>query len=166
MISSRRTAALVAAAILTALTVAIPAQAATRGSHGRAQAGRIVWTQVLDDDFTTARLVSARPDGSGLRVLTHPGAKQFDIDAAVSPDGSQVLFEHDLPDGSGVLGIVDADGRGGHIVPVSCVAPCAAVLNPGWTPSGRHIVFTRVIGPFGGQRGGPLGRSVHCPPGR
>ena len=94
---SRRVAALVAASTLAALTVAVPAQATTRGSHGRAHAGRIVWTQVLDDKFTTARLVSARPDGSGLRVLTHPGAKQFDIDAVVSPDGSRVLFERDLP---------------------------------------------------------------------
>jgi Tol biopolymer transport system component len=148
MIGSRRTAALVAAAILTALTLAIPAQAATRGSHGRAQAGRIVWTQVLDDSFTTARLVSARPDGSGLRVLTHPGAKQFDIDAAVSPDGSRVLFERDLPSGRSVLEMVGANGGGTHVVPVSCANPCAGVEAPSWTPSGRHIVFTRVIGPF------------------
>ena len=113
MIMSRRMAALVAAAIVTALTIAMPAQASTRGSQGRAQAGRIVWTQVLDDKFTTARLVSARPDGSGLRVLTHPGAKHFDVDAAVSPDGSRVLFERDRPDGSSVVAMVGAGGRGG-----------------------------------------------------
>ena len=148
MIMSRRMAALVAAAIVTALTIAMPAQASTRGSQGRAQAGRIVWTQVLDGAFTTARIVSARPDGSGLRVLTHPGAKHFDVDAAVSPDGSRVLFERDRPDGSSVVAMVGAGGRGEHVVPVSCANPCAGVEAPTWTPSGRHIVFSRIIGPF------------------
>ena len=108
---SRRIAALAAAATLTALTLAAPAQAATRGSPGRADAGRIVWTQVLDDAFTTARLVSARPDGSGLHVLTHPGAKAFDINAVVSPDGSRVVFERDLPpDGRATLAWSAATG--------------------------------------------------------
>jgi Tol biopolymer transport system component len=147
MIMSKPVAALIAAATLTALTVAVPAQATTRGSQGQAHAGRIVWTQVLDDKFSTARLVSAHPDGSGLRVLTHPGPKQFDIDAAVSPDGSQVLFERDLP-GRDALEMVGADGRGEHVVPVSCANPCIGLDNPGWTPSGRHITFTRVLGPI------------------
>ena len=149
MIMSRRVAALAAAATLAALTVAAPAQAATRGSQGRADAGRIVWTQVLDDTFTTARLVSARPDGSGLRVLTHPGAKVFDIDAVVSPDGSRVLFERDLrPTAAPPWRWSAATGGERTLVPVSCANPCAGWYNPGWTPSGRRIVFTRVIGPF------------------
>jgi TolB protein len=147
MITSRRVAALGAAAILTALTVAVPAQATTRGPVGR-EPGRIVWTQVLDGTFKTARLVSGRPDGSGLRVLTDPGAKQFDIDAAVSPDGSRVLFERDLPTGRSVLEMVGSNGRGAHVVPVSCTNPCAGVQAPSWTPSGRHIVFSRIFGPF------------------
>ena len=145
---SKRLAALVAAAILSALAVAAPAQATTRGSPGGAQAGRIVWTQVLDDKFTTARIVSARPDGSGPRVLTHPGPEQFDINAVVSPGGSRVLLERDCPSGRSVLVMVGAGGRGAHIVPVSCADPCAGVEDPGWTPDGRRIVFTRVIGPF------------------
>ena len=118
--------------------------------HGRAQAGRIVWTQVLDSNFTTARLVSARPDGSGFRVLTHPGPKRFDIDVVVSPDGRQVLFERDLPSGRSVLGMVGAGGGRVHIVPVRCADPCAGLANPGWTTDGRRIVFTRVMGPFDG----------------
>jgi Tol biopolymer transport system component len=46
--------------------------------------------------------------------------------------------------------LVGATGRGEHIVPVHCASPCAGVLDPGWTPSGQQIVFTRVIGPFDG----------------
>ena len=154
---SKRLAALGTGVILTALTVASSAQATAAPARATVAAvrvtahqshGRIVWTQVLNSQFTRARLVSARPDGSGFRVLTHPGPKQFDIDAAVSPDGRRVLFERDLPSGRSVLGMVDAAGRRVHIVPVSCTDPCAGLDNTGWTPNGRRIVFTRVIGPF------------------
>jgi len=137
-----RLAALIAAATLTTLASCEPAHATTHVSSGR-----IVWTQTLDDQGTTARLVSARPDGSGLRTLTHPKAKQFDINADVSPDGSRVLFERDLPSSS-VLGMVGASGRGEHTVPVPCTGQCNGPQDPGWTADGRRIVFTRVIGPF------------------
>jgi hypothetical protein len=149
----KRLTVLVTGMILTALTVTASAQAAMHRWHGRAEAGRIVWTQVLDSNFTTARLVSAGPDGSGFRVLTHPGPKRFDIDVAVSPDGRQVLFERDLPSGRSVLRMVGAGGGRVHIVPVRCTDPCAGLDNPGWTTDGRRIVFTRVMGPFDGPGG-------------
>jgi Tol biopolymer transport system component len=129
-----------------------PARAATPTSPGAGHAGRIVWTQVLNDRFSSARIVSARPDGSGLRALTHPGAKTFDVNAVISPDGSQVVFERNLPNRA-VVGMVGATGRGEHIVPLPCASPCAGVANPSWTPDGRRIVFTRVIGPFDGPGG-------------
>ena len=44
--------------------------------------------------------------------------------------------------------MVGADGRGAHVVPVSCANPCIGLDNPGWTPSGRYITFTRVLGPI------------------
>jgi WD40-like Beta Propeller Repeat len=150
---SKRLTVLVTGMILAVLTLAAPAQATMHRWHGRAQTGRIVWTQVLDSNFTTARLVSARPDGGGFRVLTHPGAKRFDIDAVVSPDGSRVLFERDLPSGRSVLGMAGAGGGGVHIVPVKCADPCAGLANPGWTTDGGRIVFTRVMGPFDGPGG-------------
>jgi Tol biopolymer transport system component len=145
---NRRLAALATAATLTTLTVAAPVRAVALGRHSGVHSSRIVWTQVLDGKFSTARIVSARPDGSGLRALTHPGAKRFDIGAVVSPDGSRVLFERDLPSGRSVLKMVGADGRGAHVIPVRCVKPCAGVEVPSWAPGGRHITFTRVIGPF------------------
>jgi Tol biopolymer transport system component len=138
---------------LTAATPALarPAHAATPGSPGEAHASRIVWTQVLNHQFSSARIVSARPDGSGLRALTHPGPKQFDINAVISPDGSRVAFERDpVPSGPSVIGLVGAIGRGEHIVPVPCASPCAGVNFPSWTLDGRRVVFTRVIGPFDG----------------
>jgi Tol biopolymer transport system component len=115
------------------LTVALGLATAAPAVAGQAHASRIAWTQVLDDEFTTARIVSARPDGSGLRALTHPAAGAFDINAAISPDGSRVAFERDLPDGSAKLAIVGADGRSAHFLHLGCVDPCAADVDPSWT---------------------------------
>jgi len=124
------------------------------GSADGGHAGRIVWTQVLNGQFPRARIVSARPDGSGLRVLTHPGPKTVDINAVISPDGSQVVFEREPPNGGpAVVGMVGATGRGEHIVPLPCASPCAGATDPSWTPDGRRIVFNRVIGPFDGPGG-------------
>jgi hypothetical protein len=66
-------------ALFAALTVTLALATASPAVAGQEQATRIVWTQVLDDEFTTARIVSARPDGSGLRALTHPTAGEFDL---------------------------------------------------------------------------------------
>jgi hypothetical protein len=79
-----RLAALIVAATFTTLGSCVPAHATTQVSSGR-----IGWTQTLDDQGTTARLVSARPDGSGLRTLTHPTAKQFDINGTELPHPEQ-----------------------------------------------------------------------------
>lgn len=135
-------------ALLAALTVTLALAMATPAVAGQEQATRIVWTQVLDDEFTTARIVSARPDGSGLRAITHPGPGEFDLNAVISPDGSRVVFERTLPDQSTQIIIVGADGRGEHVLDLGCVDPCAVDLDPSWTLSGRRIVFTRVVGPF------------------
>jgi Tol biopolymer transport system component len=88
----------------------------------------------LDDEFTTARIVSARPDGSGLRALTHPAVGEFDLNAIISPDGSRMVFERDLADGSAQIHIVGADGHGERALDLGCVDPCALDADPGWTP--------------------------------
>lgn len=110
--------------------------------------GRIVWTQVLDEEFSTARIVSARPDGSGVRRLTRPGPGTFDLNAAISPDGRHVVFEGTLPDESIRLIIVGSDGRGEGVLNLGCLDTCYGDVDPTWTPSGGGIVFTRIIGPF------------------
>jgi Tol biopolymer transport system component len=150
--------ALTVALCLTAATPALarPAHAAAPGPSGEAHASRIVWTQVLNARFSRQRIVSARPDGSGLRALTHPGPNTGDVNAVISPDGSQVVFERDpltRDPAVTVIGMVGAAGRGEHIVPLPCASPCAGDLDPSWTPDGRRIVFNRVIGPFDGPGG-------------
>jgi Tol biopolymer transport system component len=134
--------------LLVALSLALGLVVAPPAMAGEARGTRIVWTQVVDADFTTARIVSGRPDGTGVHAVSHPGSGQFDLDAVISPDGRRVVFERDLPDGSTQIVVVGADGDGEHVVPLGCADPCAADVAPSWTPDGRRLVFSRVVGPF------------------
>jgi Tol biopolymer transport system component len=112
---------------------------------GRADGnGRIVWSQIGE---TNARIVSAKPDGSDFRVLSDPQEDEFDIDPMPSPGGGRVLFERDREDGSVVV-LMRADGSGERVLDTGCVDPCVDDIGPTWGPDGRHVVFTRVVGPF------------------
>jgi TolB protein len=136
------------AALLTGLLLqpAVPAAAHPNKPHHAAEV--IVWSRFVDLDFSAARIVLARPDGTHVRELTHSANGVVDIDPKVSPDGRRVVFERDLPDGSATIVVVRTDGSGEHALDLGCTDPCAADVTPTWTPDGRHIVFTRVVGPF------------------
>ncbi len=114
--------------------------------------GRIVWSQFVDLDFSASRIASSDPDGHHVRALTHPGEGVHDFDPQVSPDGRLVAFERDVPDPTygevGTLGIVGANGRGERVLDVGCVDPCFSANQPTWTPDGRHLLFSRIVGPI------------------
>src|SRR5262245_46150828 len=86
--------ALVGGLLIASPGLAIPAAGSTAvmptADVGQSSGTRIVYTQVLTGNFTHARIVSSRPDGTDLRVVSHPGSGEFDIDAQISPDGSRV----------------------------------------------------------------------------
>jgi Tol biopolymer transport system component len=123
--------------------LAFPGAAFGHCNHGNAN-GRIIWSQAGE---TGARIVSANPDGSDFRALTEPSDGVFDIDPVPSPHGGRILFERDTPDG-GLIVLMRADGSRQRIIDTGCVDPCADDIGPAWTPDGRHVVFTRVVGPF------------------
>src|SRR3954453_9502128 len=56
---------------------------------------RIVFTRFEKPNSPTSQIASVRPDGTGLVEVTDPPSKAQDIDAQISPDGAQVLFERD-----------------------------------------------------------------------
>ena len=119
--------------------------------------GRIIWVQQTE---TSSPIVSANPDGSDFRVLTHPPADQaVDLDPVPSPGGGRILFERDT-ETDALIGFVRADGSDERILETGCVDPCADDIGPAWTPDGRHVAFTRVVGPFelSAERLGALGR--------
>ena len=135
--------------------------------HGGAQAGRIVWTQVLDSNFTTARLVSARPDGSGFRILTHPARSGSTSTWWSRRMGARCCSSGTCP--------ADAACWAWSALAVGeCSSSLFAVRTParGWPiPAGRRtacaLPSTRVMGPFDGLgQWGPLSRAVYRPPGR
>lgn len=143
MTSSRSPFALAAACAL--LVLAAPSAAAHDDHDGRGE--RIAWSRYTLD-FGAMQIVSARPDGSDLRVLTNAAAGTFDLDPKWSPDGSRLVFERDLPDGSAQIVVMRADGGGQRVLDTGCTAPCELDVSPAWAPDGHQVVFTRVIGPF------------------
>jgi Tol biopolymer transport system component len=116
---------------------------ATAAAHD----GRLVWSHFTGDTSGTARVVSARPDGGALRVLSSGAAGQMDFFPSLSPDGRRVVFERDAPDAVAIM-VMNADGSHQRTVDLGCADPCDSDQIPGWTPDGRHITFTRVVGPF------------------
>ena len=132
-----------ASLVAAAAALAFPGSALGHSSHGDAN-GRIIWSQGGD---TNSRIVSADPDGRHFRVLSDPAEGEFDIDPVPSPHGGRILFERDTEDNS-VIVLMRADGSGERVLDTGCVDPCADDIAPAWTPDGRHVVFTRVVGPF------------------
>lgn len=81
-------------------------------------------------------LWTVRPDGSGLRQLTHPGFRHDDFFPAYSPDGKQIVFSSNrrYPDGCCTdLFVVKADGSGVRLLADS---HSRLFLFAGWQP--RH----------------------------
>jgi hypothetical protein len=128
------------------LLVAAPADAA-KPDAAKHTAVRLVWTRFVDTDFSAAALVIGGPNSKHVRMLTHPAAGVVDLDAQISPNGRNVLYERDSPDGSSRIGLVNSDGRGGHLVNLGCTGLCLGDLTPAFTPDGQHLIWTRVTGP-------------------
>jgi dipeptidyl aminopeptidase/acylaminoacyl peptidase len=117
-------------------------------SHSDERGTLLAWSRFVDLDFTAARIVVGRPNGGPVTEVTHSSEGVQDIDPKFSPDGSRILFERDLPDGTTQIVIVKTNGTHETVLPLNCTDPCAADVSPTWAPDGEHVYFTRVVGPF------------------
>jgi hypothetical protein len=70
------------------------------------QNGLISYRVYCDADHTTGALFVANPDGSHPTEVVDPGAGNLDTNQNWSPDGAQLVYEHDTPDASSIRTIV------------------------------------------------------------
>jgi WD40 repeat protein len=90
-------------------------------------------------------IFTVRPDGSGLRQLTHVAEDAAAALPSWSPDGTKIVFESNVS-GNYEIWVMDADG--GHKTQITHERRFEH-LTPSWSPDGMQIVYSRCHVPFG-----------------
>jgi TolB protein len=146
--------------LATALLVGclVPAAAPPAGATFDGDNGRIAFRRFLNDAKTWGAVFTIRPDGKGERQITHPPRGYVDRNPDVSPDGRRIAFEREgvdcEPGCRDEIWVVDADGSDPTRLTrqqepgATCETGGYCDATPGWSPDGKHIVFSRATGPF------------------
>ena len=82
-----------------------------------------------------------RPDGTGGHQLV-PDMTGSEIHPDWSPDGSQIAFVRQTPEGPTELWVVNADGTDPTRLH-TCDVPCNEIHYPDWSPDGASIYFSQ-----------------------
>ena len=83
------------------------------------------------------QIYTVRPNGRSLQQITYLSGDA--LAPAWSPDGRQIVFEHDAPGECANVAIMNADGSGVIEFP----APDVCEGDPTFTPDGTRIIFDR-----------------------
>jgi Tol biopolymer transport system component len=111
------------------LLFTLPAHATFPGKNGR------IAFQVQTD--AGIQIFTVRPKGQDLQQITHVTGDAVTPDW--SPDGRQIVFEHDVPDACANVAIMNADGSG----LVEFLEPNVCEGDPSFSPGGVRIIFDR-----------------------
>ena len=139
------------AALALGITTALLLGAASANATPPGQNGLISYRVYFDSDHTTGALFVANPDGSHPTEVVDPGAGNLDTNQNWSPDGTQLVYEHDTPDSGSIRTIVLGTTTPHTVVPCpgpGALADCVGVSNPSWSPDGHWIAFSMARGPF------------------
>jgi Tol biopolymer transport system component len=132
---------------ITAAVLVIAGGLAVPSSSAADARSVLVWEQFAAD-FSSAHVEIADANGEHARALTDPSAGFYDAEPLLSPDGKRVLVERGLPSGHAQIVIVNVRRGTERVIDTGCDDPCVDDILPTWLPDGRHIAFTRVMGPF------------------
>lgn len=126
-----------------ATTPATPQAAETGGAEGAVVAAdAVLHYQAVYDGVVDVGVV--RADGSEPRRL--PGGPGNRWHPDWSPDGSEIVYDHQGTDEAAGIGVVGVEGGDDRTV-VPCVDPCVALSHPAWSPDGGRIAYVGVEGP-------------------
>ena len=135
-------------ASLAAIAVVLAAVAAL--AHGASPGGNglIAFTRYrLQDAPLWSEIYVVRPDGSGVRRVSHSTVAVEDDQARWSPDGSWIVFDRCPSDGPCSLWLVRPDGSDQQRLSPACAPSgpgevCGDDSNASFTPDGHRVVFT------------------------
>jgi Tol biopolymer transport system component len=142
----------VVAVVMTAsgiLQSASPAYGTYPGKNGRI-AFRKILTPGFDrgEDYTWAAIFTIRPDGTGLRRITHPPNGVVTTQPDWSPNGRWIAYMRKKLGSDWRVFRIRRNGTDRENLSQACVPDrCIAELNPAWSPTGRRIVYVRAWTP-------------------
>ncbi len=135
--------------LLLGVIAALTAGAFSLRGHDSAAArnGQIAFTRYrLQNDPLWSEIWIARPDGSGMRKISHSPAAVEDDQAHFSPDGRWIVFDRCTRTGPCSVWLVRPDGSGQVRLEVPCPATGCDDSNASFAPDGKHLVVQQEWG--------------------